>query len=171
MKKLSFVIMLILLVEIVSAQDTKVPATYKNEFGLHAGGVTGVGLFYRHWFDKTGLQLTVLPPIKNDDYRLNSVGITFLHSFVDKRYMRFFGYIGAHYWHEKGTNELYDYSSGNYFTTTESYVHDFFNFGFGPGVSFGTKVRVSLLIGYGLYDVAGDFNALPTGEFSLAYCF
>jgi hypothetical protein len=168
-KSLSFLLLFMISGVMLMAQEKPVTTPYKNEFGFHAGAVTGVGLFYRHWFDKAGLQLTLLPPIKNDEYRLNSAGITFLYSLLDKRYMRVFGYAGAHYWHEEGTEEIFnDY---NYTSTNEPFTHDYLNFGFGPGVSFGTKVRVSLMIGYGLYDVTGEFNALPTGEISLAYCF
>jgi hypothetical protein len=173
MKKLSVIIILLLLVKITSAQESSNPTPYDNEFGLHAGAVTGVGLSYLHWFNKTGIQLTALPPIKNDNYRLNSVGVTFLHSFVDKKYMRIFGYVGAHYWHEQDNQEVfeYDYNSGYYISTQQKVNTEMINFGFGPGASFGTRVRFSVMFGYGFYDIAGKFNTLPTGELGLTYCF
>jgi len=41
------------------------------------------------------------------------------------------------------------------------------------GVGFATKspVSINLMIGYGAYDILGDFNLLPTAEFGIYYCF
>ncbi len=173
MKKLLSIILFILLAYTVQAQEKTETTPYHNEFGIHAGGVTGVGLSYRYWGEKNGFQLTVMPPIVKSDYKLYSAGATYLRSFKDKKWMRVFGYAGIHYWNESSETEYVDWDpiAGAPFNNIQHNNLEEFNVGFGPGISFGTKVRVSLMVGYGFYDILDKFDAYPTGEIGVYYNF
>jgi hypothetical protein len=127
--------------------------TKSNEFGIHAGFSTALGLSYRHWFSNNGVQLTFLP-IFADDLTFVSGGFTILHSFKESKYFRFYGYLGNHL--------LYN---------TEAEYETQYNLGIGPGFAFGKTVRFNLMVGYGLYDVFNRLNMLPTGEMGLYFCF
>jgi hypothetical protein len=162
MKKAIVLCLLAALGYSVNAQDTlSKRVSFKNEFGFHVGSTTAVGLSLRHWFGKNGMQLTVLPPIKKDDYKLLSFGLTFLHSYYEWKYFRFYGYVGSHYWCESYTRSQ-DNSAVKYETIS---------LGIGPGASFGKVVRINVMCGYGMYDILGEFNTYPAGEIGVYYLF
>ena len=73
------------------AQDQDI-LVKKNEFGIHVGATTGIGLSYRYWPAKIGLQLTLVP-IKTDNFMWISAGITGLYSFYNSKYIRFLGIL------------------------------------------------------------------------------
>jgi hypothetical protein len=154
----------------MSAQDTATTKSKKNEFGFHAGATTGLGLSYRHWFGKAGVQLTGLP-IKTDDVTFISLGLTALYSIYDSRYVRVYWFLGNHYVVDKERTSTYTWDGADpskVYTTSES---ESYNVGIGPGFSFGTVVRFNLMVGYGFYDVLDKFNMFPTGEIGLYYNF
>lgn len=146
--------------------DTIVHRTH--EFGAHVGATTGIGLSYRYWPTKLGMQFTLLP-IRNADITFISLGITGLYTFYDSEHVRFFGYVGntlmVNNWRE---NDQYNPNTNTY--TKGSYTHNTrYNAGFGPGFGFGSRVRFNLMVGYGFYDIGGEFNMLPTGEIGLYF--
>lgn len=147
----------------INAQEDPEP-TRVHEFGIHAGFVTGVGLSYRYWPQKLGFQLTALP-VKTDEETFISVGVTGLYSFYESRRVRFFGYFGNHllYMRDREYSYGYTYDYYEYNKRTE------YNMGFGPGFGFGTRVRFNIMAGYGLYDVFGKLNIMPTAEIGLYY--
>lgn len=154
MKKILCLLGIIVISLSVTAQES-VPdfETKANEFGIHAGFSTGLGLSYRHWFDNNGIQLTFLP-VFTDDLTFVSGGFSVLHSFKESKYFRFYGYLGNHIIHN-----------------TDAEFETQYNMGIGPGFSFGKTVRFNLMVGYGLYDVFNRLNMLPTGEIGLYFCF
>lgn len=158
--------------QVFSQEERPSYPTYKNEFGIHAGFSTGVGLSYRHWLKKNGFQLTFIP-VKSDETVFLSGGLTFLHSFHQSKYVTVFGYIGNHvyYSHDKYAYETWNdqTQSYDYETVNESETH--YNIGFGPGFAFGKTVVFNIMAGYGLYDVTGSFNMLPTVEMGVYYRF
>ena len=111
MKKLFVFAILSLLLMSVSGQDNPYTELKSNELGLHVGACTGMGMSYRHWFDKIGFQLTALP-IKTDEFTFVSAGATALFSFYDSRYVMVFGYLGSHYLLRDDYEEYYDPYSG-----------------------------------------------------------
>jgi hypothetical protein len=137
------------------SQKEEEPKPNKNEFGFHIGATTGIGLSYRRWISKTGIQLTFVPVI-TDDVEFISTGLTFMRSFKNGKYVRFFGYLGNHL--------IYNTD----FIDDED-LH--YNIGIGPGFEFGTVVRFNLMVGYGFYNVTNNLNAFPCGEIGLYYCF
>lgn len=171
MKKILLLALIGLFVHSVRAQEIEEPAL-KHEFGIHLGATTGMGLSYRHWFGKTGIQITALP-IKTNDYTLVSAGFSFLQSFYESRYSRFYGYLGTHYWNNRyeSYSSDFDYNSGTFLESNEYKEEKTFNLGIGPAFAFGKRVRFNIMAGYGFYDVFGKFNMYPTGEIGLYYCF
>jgi hypothetical protein len=96
MKKIFILVFLSLSLMSVSGQDNPYLMVKRNELGMHIGASTGIGLSYRHWFDRIGFQLTALP-IKTDYNTFISAGATALYSFYDSRHIMVFGYLGSHY--------------------------------------------------------------------------
>jgi hypothetical protein len=152
----------------VSGQEAITTKTSHNEFGVHSGATTGIGLSYRHWFNKIGFQLTALP-VKTDDVTFISGGVTGLYSFYEGKYVGVFGYLGTHYFVTDRNEDIWDEATMTY--STHKVRESLYNFGFGPGFTFGRVVRFNLMIGYGFYDVFEKFNMYPTGEIGLYYRF
>ena len=168
MKKLFVLIILSLSLMGVSGQDNPYAEVKRNEFGSHLGACTGMGLSYRHWFDKIGFQFTALP-IKTQEFTFISAGATALYSFYESRYVMVFGYLGSHYLLQDDYEEIYDPYSGMNETTLSRDLT--YNFGMGPGFAFGRIVRFNIMVGYGFYDVFEKFNMFPTGEIGLYFRF
>ncbi len=168
MKKTFLFIISLMIMQGLFAQNDGSFQSKKNEIGVHAGSTTGIGLSYRFWPGKFGFQLTALP-IKQDDELWVSGGLTFLYKFYDAKYVRVFGYLGNHYQYDN--SKVYEY---NYHTGTSYLVKDEnskYNIGIGPGFEFGSTVRFNIMLGYGAYDILGEFNLLPAGEIGLYYNF
>lgn len=150
------------------AQEQPAADFRKNEFGIHAGAVTGLGLSYRHWFDKAGIQITALP-VKTDYETFISAGLSGLYAFHTGRYVMVFGYLGNHIFINEESKDVYNPQTRNTETVYEDRLY--YNFGFGPGFAFGKVVRFNLMVGYGFYDVFERFNMYPTGEIGLYFRF
>jgi hypothetical protein len=142
----------------------------KNEFGINAGFTTGLGLSYRHWFDRAGFQITALP-VKAEEVKLFSTGVSFLYSFYESKHTRFYGYVGNHYWYNQYQETHYGDESNNYQEWESTETDEFYNLGFGPAFAFGGAVRFNIMVGYGIYDVFGKGYLMPTGEMGLYYNF
>ena len=164
-----------LMVTCVFAQKTDSTVTQRTvEIGLHAGYTTGIGLSLRYWPNKLGVQLTCLPARKNNETYINA-GLTGLYSFYHLPYFRFFGYLGGNLIIGNHPPDMAMSGNGP-FTNAMSSQTPYrrttkYNIGFGPGIGFGTIVRINLMVGYGVYDVAGVCDILPTAEMGLYYRF
>ncbi|MBA7544216.1 hypothetical protein ES705_36568 [subsurface metagenome] len=156
MKKILLITLGLFLVLHVSAQKNSEIESKPNEFGIHVGATTGMGLSYRRWIGPAGIQLTALPII-TDDYNLTSLGVTALYSLKETKYIRVYLYIGNH---------LLIRNDKVAFTYSEEY-----NIGIGPAFSFGRPVAFNIMFGYGLYDVLNNVNMFPTGEMGLYFKF
>ncbi len=168
MKKLLCSLALILTLATLSGQNLVTHEIRNNEFGFHAGAVTGLGLSYRHWFNRAGFQLTALP-IKTENFTFVSAGVSALYSFYESRYVQVFGYFGNHFFIHEEDDERYSWNTGMF--EPDHYDETSYSFGFGPGFAFGKTVRFNLMLGYGFYDVFEKFNMFPTGEVGLYYRF
>lgn len=151
MKTFGLLLASLFLFTAVFAQEETAPITdeynQKNEFGIHAGATTGLGLSYRKWIGKSGFQLTALP-IKVDYYTFVSAGATLMHTLKKSKYVRSYLYLGNHFLIQDGQDMEH-------------------NIGFGPGFSFGRTVAFNIQSGYGFYDIYGKMNMFPTGEIGL----
>lgn len=179
MKRIILTIAVSIIVLSTSGQENYSVSYIKNEIGIHAGATTGLGMSYRRWFGKAGIQLTGLP-IKTDNTEVYSLSLTALYTFYDAKYIRIFGYLGNHYFidREDGDEQIWkklhignNDRSYDYYNDESHYDHSSYNIGFGPGFAFGNIVRFNLMIGYGLYDVLDSFNMYPSGEIGVYYRF
>lgn len=164
MKNVIILALLLISINIIAQEDPE--PTRVHEFGIHAGFVSGVGLSYRYWPQKLGVQITALP-VKTDEVTFISVGVTGLYSFYESRRVRFFGYFGNHLLYKRDRD--YTYSYGYQYEYYEYKKKTEYNLGFGPGFGFGTRVRFNIMAGYGLYDIFGKLNIMPTAEIGLYY--
>jgi len=165
--RIIFIVLLVAMSTLLSfAQEEK--EYYKNEFGAHAGFTSGVGLSYRHWFNRVGAQVTAIP-IKSDNMFFGSLGLTGMYSLKRSKYVQAYLYLGNHFFTYDDTYYEYDPSTG--YETEHKQRNTQYNIGFGPGFSFGRVVTFSLMVGYGAYDVMDRFNLLPTGEIGVYYMF
>ncbi len=162
MKRTTILLIFTLFTAGAFGQYSEAPSKLKHEFGFHAGSTTGIGLSYRYWPAKGGIQLTALP-IKTDNSTFINVGLTGLCTFYETNYFHFFGYLGT----SVTANDYYfEEYEDNYNSNDVNYR---LNVGFGPGFGFGSRVRFNLMAGYGFYDVTGKFNIYPTGEIGLYF--
>ncbi len=181
MRKIIVFILSLFFVAGINAQEKKAFTSFKNEVGIHAGFTSGVGFSYRKWYDKIGFQLTGVP-VKTDETTLYNGAVTFLYTFKEKSYFRFYGYVGNNIVHFKGTQSShesyfpdlfgiddYNYDDPDFYSRSKEFTH--YNIGVGPGVSFGKEVAFNLMVGYGFYDVFGSFNMYPSAEIGLYYRF
>jgi hypothetical protein len=165
MKKLKLIIVCLLVTIGAFAQNSDTPNPKRiHEIGAHIGATTGIGLSYRYWPTKVGVQVTMLP-IKTSDETMFNLGVTGLYSIYNSRLIRFFGYLGNNLVYDK--YKYYDYGYGYYSGNSKTTKY---NIGFGPGFSFGTRIRINIMAGYGLYDIFNEFNIYPTGEIGLYFC-
>lgn len=158
----------------------KKPTVLKNEFGLNVGPTTGMGLSYRHWFKDEGLQVVFLP-VKSSEITMVSAALNYFHTLKQSERVRFFCYLGNHLFRYKGTGDDLSSAIPNVFLNMWQYGYryvndgdlDFmhYNIGVGPGISTGRVIVFNAMLGYGFYDVLGDFEAFPSFEFSLMYRF
>jgi hypothetical protein len=146
--KILFIITL-LYVSLVGVSQ-EIPETKKHQVGGHLGATTGIGISYRYWPSKLGVQFTFVPVIYESNTFI-SLGLTGLFTLGETRYLKPFLYLGNHYVISENTAE--------------------YNIGFGPGLSVGSVVRFNLMIGYGFYDVLYTFNLFPTAEIGVYYKF
>ena len=172
MKRISIVaISLFVAISVLAQKNDSTAGKLTHEFGFHAGTTTAVGLSYRYWPGKLGVQLTALP-IKTSDMTFVSMGLTALYSFYNTNYFRFFGYLANNvtinnYTKDEYVDDYYNYA--NYKIEEKKVEKTTYNVGFGPGFGFGSKVRFNIMAGYGFYDILGEFNMLPTGEIGLYF--
>lgn len=170
MKRIIILLVTVIFTGSIFAQNAIEPKVRANEFGFHAGATTGVGLSYRYWPGKSGIQITALP-IKTSEVTYINFGITALRTFHDSRLIRFFGYLGSNVVVNNGQNYDYWYDpyTDNFEETEDTGYKTRLNFGVGPGFAFGSRVRVNIMAGYGFYDVLGEFNIYPTAEIGLYF--
>jgi hypothetical protein len=169
MKKLFIILVISSISVLAMAQERLKSPVLKNEFGFNAGFTTGLGLSYRHWFDRAGFQITALP-VKGKDVTLYSVGLSYLYTFYESKYSRFYGYVGNHYWYNQYDEVTYDWG-GTYDETRKRVTDEFYNLGIGPAFAFGKVVRINIMVGYAIYDVFEKGYMMPTGEIGLYYNF
>lgn len=146
--KIFTTLLLIFTLTLAAAQDDQ--KIRNHQVGANLGFTTGMGISYRYWPSKLGVQTTFIP-IKTDSLKFFSFGLTGLLTLTEKNHFKTFLYLGNHLVSSNG--------------------HQEYNIGFGPGFSVGSTVRFNLMIGYGFFDVTDTFNMLPTGEIGLYYKF
>jgi len=122
-----------------------------HHIGFHVGSTTGIGLSYRYWYKKFGIQATGFPVISKDFGTFFSAGVSLLYILKDNKKVDLFGYIGNH---------IINFND-----------KPLFNLGVGIGlkIDFLEVLDFSLQTGYGIYNLQDSPSSLLTGEFGLYY--
>lgn len=152
----------------LNAQKTEQrPGTHS--LGLHAGSSTGLGLSYRYWPSKFGVQITGIPIFRQGGGHFISAGLTGLYEIRQGDLVDFYSYFGNHIISIKDKYSVYDYPSGN-LIDVESFKTQY-NIGLGIGFRchITKDVDFELQGGYGIFDVTEDIFTFPTGEIGLYY--
>jgi hypothetical protein len=149
-KKMKLLCTITLLAITILASAQEVEKKHHQQIGAHAGFTTGVGISYRYWPGRLGIQTTFIP-VKTDTVTFISFGLTGLCTLSEQKNFKAFLFLGNHLITRNSKQE--------------------YNIGFGPGFSVGSAVRFNLMIGYGFFDVTNSFNMLPTGEIGIYYKF
>jgi hypothetical protein len=152
----------------VEAQKTD--STYSSHyFGMHAGFCTGIGLSYRYWPSKIGVQISCIPlktekkwndllniqglyknyGIEVEDKKFISLGITGLLKVSQLDYSTIFTYWGNHFLIQKDKT--------------------IYNSGIGIGFAVNRPFGFNLMLGYGVYDIFKQQNILPSIELGFFY--
>jgi hypothetical protein len=165
-----FGLILFLISFTVFSQDVTIKEnkTRKNAIGLHAGSTTGFGISYRRWPDQFGFQVTFFPIVSKEQSYI-SLGITGMYKVSELKAIDVFLYLGDHFIYRKD-NYYYDpayyqdYDSNGYWT---------WNLGAGGGldIKIAKVLRLSIMTGFGNYDILGDYTFTFAGEIGFYYMF
>jgi hypothetical protein len=194
MARILSVFLISLIVSAAIAQETEEKQD-KNEVGLNAGATTGLGLSYRRWAGNAGVQATVMP-IFTDNFDLLSTGLSFLYTVKEHRNLKVFMFVSSHYFYSR--NEFHrSQTPDNIYSTSSSTSADLMledincgwcippaiiesveynriveelGFGLGPGFSFGRKVKLNVMLSYGIFPL-NKINVYPALEIGGYYAF
>jgi len=134
------------------SNDTIKPFTYnhKHNIGLHAGLTTGIGISYRYWPTKLGIQLTSIPIISNKRTFV-SAGITALYTLNDGQKVDLYGYFGNHILYSKTTKSIGITQPGQPTTIIKESTNYNVGVGFGFKIDINQDLNFNLQAGYGVY--------------------
>jgi hypothetical protein len=143
-----------------------------HQFGIHAGATTGLGLAYRYWPKKIGLQFTTVPVFyQGNDYYV-STGLMAMYKLKEAKTYNMFFYYGNHMIFQSNSYIMYDpYPAVTYSEhRTDELV---WNTGMGLGfnIHFDSQFSMDLMMGYGLYDISNDIHTMLAGEVGFFYTF
>jgi hypothetical protein len=142
-KKLTCILCFVLIIStkgLVNANDTT-KNVLKHYIGINLGSTTAIGLSYKYWPSRYGIQVTFLPLSEKEKIMI-SAGLTGLYLFKEFEGAYLFTYLSTHF-----TNM---YSDGENFYTKKYNFH----IGFGPGIEVREDwIGLHFMIGYGLYNV------------------
>jgi hypothetical protein len=135
-----------------------------HQVGVNFGFCTGTGLTYRYWPHKFGVQATLIG-MKGESTTTYNNGLTTTTESIVKQYISI-GLTGICTLKELEGYKLITYV-GNHLILLKN--KEIYNTGIGIGICTNQPVSFSLLFGYGIYDLLGDINYLPTAEIGLVY--
>ncbi|MBI5539900.1 MAG: hypothetical protein HY951_07575 [Bacteroidia bacterium] len=147
---------------------------YSKAIGLGAGFTTGVGLSYRYFPKRYGVQVTVAPYYR--DYGKEafiSGGLTLLLSLEEAKSYNVYAYFGNHYFYSKlnSTYSTYDPILGYNNYSTKTVTKNTINSGIGIGGEIHAQKRITLnlMVGYAQYNSFEDL--FFTAEAAIFYRF
>lgn len=137
----------------------------KHQIGGAGDLRSGFGFSYRYWPNKWGIQTTFLPLFSSSYYDID-FGLSGLLKVHENKIVDLFVYIS--YMENFGKEEC----GINYITNKPEY--DYFqqiDISFGPGFNLHLckVIDMNLTFGYGIYDVANDYETNFTGSVGLFY--
>ena len=172
--KYELIIFLLLCFLIHAKAQESENVVYPHQLGLHAGSSTGIGLSYRYWPGKLGIQATFIP-LKTDDSWKDLMGIQqFYRNIVPQiQFARNTTFISIGL---TGLLTLKPYDHFNLFSYLGNHLlfldeNTYYNTGIGLGFAIDKPVSFNFMVGYGLYDILNGINLFPTLELGVYYRF
>lgn len=166
---------LISLLPVLKAQEQTNTYSYKNSkhaLGFNLGYSTGVGLSYRHSFNKFAVQVAGLPYASENHVGFNA-GLTFMYNLVQTDKSKFFLYEGNGFYYDNSDYSNYEEESQTLITDSNRKERELIN-SLGIGYEFLVYDRLGLSFMGGYAFSSGNYstNRLSfTGEFSALYHF
>lgn len=158
MKKINFILLCFLFLNILRAQETNSIPTdtlkkkAKSYFGINAGITTGLGFSYIYWPKKDGLQVTFLPLFDKNNQNY-SLSLTYLRFLTQYQNLNLFMFVGNH-------------------LTNIFYTETNYNVGIGPGIQASSgAVKFHFMLGYGVLAIPSSIMSRPTVEGGIFYNF
>lgn len=169
MKNLVFFIFVMFMFQVSSAQETESPSK-NHHVGFHVGSTTGVGVSYRYWPKRWGIQVTGTPFFRRGD-RYIIGGLSAMYKIVDGNRVDFFGYLGNEIIHQSVKLWVYDSATGG--SKQQRFRDNVFNIGLGLGLKFdiGKAINLNIQGGWAVYDAFGeiyDWEYDPTWTYACA---
>ncbi len=170
------VLSLISVLSVVSAQEQNEEYSYKKSkhaVGFGAGYSTGIGITYRHSFNKFGVQLAGFPYV-SDNHTSYNLGLTFLYNFIQTDKSIFFLYQGNRFYYDD-SDDVYFIGNATeiIYYNSQSIERELVNsLGLGYEFLVYDRIGLSFMGGYAFSAKDYDSNSLSfTGEFSALYHF
>jgi hypothetical protein len=166
MKKILLVLAVVILCRTSFAQENET----KHYVGINVGYTTGVGLSYRYWPKKIGLQVTTLP-LYSKDSTYGSIGLTCLlkikqfdNEFFSSRFLFYASHQVTNFFGGRSA-----YHPAKLMGEDRSWVY---NAGFGFGFDIGNgNVVLNLMLGYAVLDITDNIKTRPVVESGMFYRF
>ena len=146
------------------------PIFYRNSLGVAAGGTTGLGISYRHFFpNKFGFQVTGIP-IFSQNHFYSSTGLSLMYIFREHERVALFSYLGNHVIYTED-----NYYGGSILWDEEPIQYSYltYNIGLGAGVNIHLWdfIDLSVKVGYGVFDIPNGVYTNLTGGIGAYYNF
>ncbi len=149
-------------------------STHKHELGLSAGVTTGKGISYRYWANKSGFQITTIPPLlENGKFSYFNSGVSYLYTLANVREGRFYTYLSGSYEIKYDYYVDYIYYPGGGYAKENYFKYETINAGLGLGfdIYMGKYLGLNLQGGYGLVDFLNGVNTTFAAEIGLYFKF
>ncbi|MEX2485643.1 MAG: hypothetical protein WED10_13815 [Brumimicrobium sp.] len=154
----------------------------KNHLGVNMGSTTGMGLSYKYFGRKLGVQITGIPVFQGNGYYFVSTGVTALYRIKTSDHIDLVSYLGNHMifsrtnGYQSANVQPFGPSTTVYPVDPEATVEStHYNIGLGAGVDIHLSrfLDMSIKAGYGLYDLNHGSNAYTSIalEFGMYYRF
>lgn len=127
----------------------------KHHIGLHQSSLGGLGLSYRYWPKKLGVQATVLPIFQQGQGHFFSAAVSVLYTLNKGKTVDLYGYWGNHFLSIK------DYGPSTNALNT--------GLGMGFKINFTESLNLNLQAGYGFYNITESFTSTIAGGIGLYY--
>lgn len=133
-----------------------------HSIGVGAGLTTGIGLLYRYYPGKFGIQTAFAPIYIDKKEAYLSLGFTFLYRLVQAEKVNFFLYEGNHFMYTNTDSEVFFENDNN---TSSLLINN--GLGMGVEVLWQKRVGFNFMAGYAIYNNFSSINI--TGEIGLFF--
>jgi hypothetical protein len=127
----------------------------KHQVGMHQSSLGGIGLSYRYWPKKLGVQATVLPIFQQGQGHFLSAAVSLLYTLKEAKNVDLYGYWGNHY-----------ISTQNYGNSVNALST---GLGMGFKINFTESLNFNIQAGYGFYNITESYTSTIAGGIGLYY--